>query len=249
MAYKQMAYVYDKLMEDAPYDKWIEFTESMLEGNHVERIVDLGCGTGEITVRLAGKGFQMIGVDNSSDMLTYANNKATENKQNITWLHQDIRELEGLSNLDAAISYCDVINYVTEEADLKEVFKRTFSSLKSGGLFLFDIHSLHQVENNYHNQTFADVLDDVSYIWFCTEGDEKGEMYHDLTFFVSDGQKYNRFDEIHHQRTYSITFYSNLLLKAGFSNIKVYADFSVIDNNIEENSERIFFVAEKARDH
>ncbi|WP_156291128.1 class I SAM-dependent DNA methyltransferase [Oceanobacillus salinisoli] len=245
MAYQQMAYLYDQFMSEAPYDKWIDFTENIIEDSQVSRIADLGCGTGEIAVRLAERGYQMTGVDYSADMLTYADSKANEKNLSITWLHQDLRELEGLANLDLAVSFCDVINYITNKDELEDVFQQIFAILKPGGLFIFDVHSIYQVEHHFKNQTFADVLDHMSYIWFCIEGEEVGEMFHDLTFFAQEGDKYIRFDEFHHQRTYSIEFYHQLLFEAGFNNIKVYADFS-LENLVHKDSERIFFVAEKA---
>ncbi|RDW21740.1 class I SAM-dependent DNA methyltransferase [Oceanobacillus chungangensis] len=247
MAYQQMAFVYDKLMSDAPYDSWINFTMKVIQnsGKQVKEIADLGCGTGEITTKLAERGYVMTGVDYSSDMLAYAEHKASERNVSIQWLHQDLKELEGLANLDAAISYCDVMNYITAEDDIKQVFVRIADSLKAGGLFMFDVHSLQHVEQNYVNQTFADVTDDASYIWFCSEGDEPGEMFHELTFFSLDGDRYTRFDEYHHQRTYSVNFYKKLLEAAGFENINIYADFSLKEENINDQSERIFFIAEK----
>ena len=240
-----MAYVYDKFMADAPYDEWVHFTLKLLGNRKVNRVADLGCGTGEISIRLAEQGFEMIGLDNSEDMLTYAANKANEKKISITWLHQDLTKMEGLDNIDLAVSYCDVINYITEKDQIKEVFRRTYSSLKQDGMFIFDVHSIHQVEQNYKNQTFADVLEDMSYIWFCSEGEEIGEMFHDLTFFVLDQDKYVRFDEYHHERTYPISFYKETLKEVGFTNVQVYADFSLDLDQLHEQSERIFFVAEK----
>lgn len=247
MAYQQMAYLYDQLMLNAPYEKWVFFTEQMIANSNrdIKKIADLGCGTGVITTKLAEVGYDMTGVDYSTEMLTYAEHKASEDNLQIQWLHQDLVRLEGLSNYDAAISYCDVINYITDASDLKKVFQNVADTLKVGGLFIFDIHSLYQVEHNYINQTFADVTDDASYIWFCSEGDERGEMFHDLTFFSREDNKYRRFEEFHHQKTYSIDFYKKLLDESGFENLKIYADFSLKENEIGEKSERIFFLAEK----
>jgi len=247
MAYQQMAYLYDQLMVDAPYDEWVLLTEKIIanSGKKVKKIADLGCGTGEITTRLATKGYNLTGIDYSTDMLTYAEHKASKNNLSIQWLHQDLITLNGLSDYDIAISYCDVINYITTEADLENVFRNVAASLIDGGMFIFDVHSLYQVEHHYINQTFADVTDDASYIWFCTAGEERGEMFHDLTFFSREGQTYTRFDEFHHQKTYSIEFYKKLLHQSGFENVKIYADFSLKANHIDEKAERIFFLAEK----
>ena len=248
MAYQQMASLYDQLMTNAPYDQWLQFTKSIIEksGKNIKTIVDLGCGTGEITIGLAKAGYNLTGVDFSSDMLTYAEQKASNEKQSIQWINQDLRELTGFTNLDVAVSYCDVINYITSENELATVFTRVAESLKVGGLFIFDVHSLQHVEHRLVNQVFTLVTDDISYIWDCSEGEEFGEMHHDLTFFASDGHgKYDRFEEFHHQRTHSVEIYTRLLIEAGFEKPVLYSDFSLESDYLSEKSERIFFVAQK----
>lgn len=246
MAYEQMATLYDKFMKGAPYEDWVRFTKEMVKDRDIKQIIDLGCGTGEITLKLSQAGFQLCGVDYSEDMLSLALQKSLKLNLPIQWYCQDLRKLEGFSNIDCAISYCDVINYITEKEELENVFNRVYSLLKPGGIFLFDVHSVFQVENRYKNHTFADVLEDSAYIWNCVEGEFPGEVYHDLTFFTLEGEHYIRFDEYHHQRTYSINFYLKILQDSGFENIKIYADFSSEDN-VKEESERIFFFAEKRK--
>lgn len=247
MAYDQMGYLYDPFMKNAPYDKWLSFAQEIIKksGKNIETIADLGCGTGELTLKLAEKGYQLYGVDYSIDMLTFADQKARNENIPIQWLHQDLRELEGLTNLDAVVSFCDVINYITSESDLKNVFERIAQSLNDGGLLMFDIHSLYHVDHCLINSSFTDVTDDMAYIWECIEGDYPGEMFHELTFFVSEGGKYNRIDEFHHQRTYPIKVYEKLLIDAGFEKPVLYNDFSLKSGNLNEKSERIFIVTQK----
>ncbi|WP_099158568.1 class I SAM-dependent DNA methyltransferase [Virgibacillus ndiopensis] len=247
MAYQQMANLYDQLMGDAPYDQWLNFTKEIFRrsGKTINHIADLGCGTGQITTRLAQAGFDTIGIDYSVDMLSYAQQRSSAESLPIQWIHQDLRELEGHTGLDAVVSYCDVINYITTKGELTLVFNNIFKMLRPGGMFIFDVHSMYHVKNNFVQKTFADVNDDISYIWFCSAGDEIGEMYHDLTFFVADGDKYVRFEEEHHQRTYSVDFYNDLLEAAGFKIQNLYGDFSLKQESVHEKTERIFFVCEK----
>lgn len=168
MPYQKLAYVYDSFMSDAPYDRWIDFTKQMIKKTGtVNQIIDLGCGTGEISIRLAREGYQLIGVDFSHDMLAVAQQKASQAQLQVHWVHQDIRALEGFSDIDMIVSYCDVINYMTTEEDLCFVFNHVHKSLREGGLFVFDIHSLFHVKNNLINQTFSYVDDRMSYIWHC----------------------------------------------------------------------------------
>ncbi|WP_186576469.1 class I SAM-dependent DNA methyltransferase [Aquibacillus kalidii] len=249
MSYQKMAYVYDVLMEDAPYDDWMLFAEQMFKqyGSSVQTVADLGCGTGQLTRRLAKRGYHLLGVDYSSDMLTYAQQAAAEENLSIQWYKQDLRQLEGFHQIDAAISFCDVINYVTDKEDVKQVFQRIHNVLKQGGLFLFDAHSMRHVEENLKGETFAEIYDDLTYVWLCQPGEEEGEVYHELTFFVQDNDRYERFDETHHQRTFSINEYKQWLKEAGFTVRGIYSDFS-IEQTEANTGERIFFVCQKNQD-
>lgn len=247
MAYFHMAAVYDILMKDAPYQEWTDFAVKRFQehGSQVSTVLDLGCGTGTITRLLASKGFQMTGIDNSETMLTVAQNRASEEGMSIQWMLQDIRELDGFREMDAVVSFCDVLNYITEKAEISQVFKQANRALKNNGLFIFDIHALQYVENNLQGQTFAEIYDDISYIWLCDAGERTGEIYHDLTFFIRERELYERFDETHHQRTFNIEVYSDLLQENGFELINLYGDFSQ-QPGISENTNRIFVVAKKS---
>lgn len=247
MTYQQMAYVYDQFMDDAPYDQWVTFVKKMIQQAHldVDHIVDLGCGTGEITINLAEAGYHMTGVDLSSEMLATAEQKANYKQQKIHWLKQDLRSLRGLHHYDVAVSLCDVINYITTPREVERVFYHVFQLLRDGGLFIFDVHSLYHVENQMIHHNFSDVTDTSAYIWFCDEGEEPGEMYHDLTFFLKNGSTYERFEETHFQKTFHVDEYKRFLKKAGFRIKGIYSDFSIERNKIPEVAERIFFCAEK----
>src|SRR5699024_191735 len=107
MAYKGFAHVYDQLMAHAPYDKWVAFTEHMITQSNkkISTILDLGCGTGEIAIRLAKQGYTITGVDYASDMLTHAMAKSTQEQVPISWFQQDIIHLHGFSNIEIYISY------------------------------------------------------------------------------------------------------------------------------------------------
>ncbi|QTM99892.1 methyltransferase domain-containing protein [Sediminibacillus dalangtanensis] len=250
MSYVQLALVYDILMEDAPYEEWTAFAEKKFESyaKTIGKVADLGCGTGQITRRLANAGYRMTGIDNSEEMLAYAKRAAEETGQQIQWYHADITELSGFSQFDAAVSFCDVINYITDEQSLREAFANVNRILIPEGLFLFDVHSIEHIEHDMKGETFAEIYDDISYVWLCQPGENQGEVFHDLTFFIQEAdQRYQRFDEQHHQRTFSINQYRELLRETGFHVKGVYGDFS--DEPLGESpAERIFFVCEKKRE-
>lgn len=247
-SYRLLAQVYDDLMKEAPYDAWLELTLEAVNGRKVERVLDLGCGTGEFTLRLAKYFPHLYGVDLSNDMLTIARHKAETERVEATWIQQDLRQLEGFNGIDLAVSYCDVLNYIVSLEDIKKVFQNVYASLAPGGLFIFDIHSIHYVEEHLLHHTFAYQEDELAYIWDCVPGKYRGEMFHELSFFFAkdvDSSTYYRFDEVHHQRTYPSASYVDLLHQAGFRNIEVFADFSMKNNFLEDKSERIFILSEK----
>ncbi|MFC4388434.1 class I SAM-dependent DNA methyltransferase [Gracilibacillus marinus] len=248
MAYSKLAYIYDILMDDAPYDDWQAFVQSMVNKYlpHANKMLDLGCGTGELSNRFTTLGYQVTGVDYSEDMLAYAQEQSNKLQHRVHYIQQDIRLLNGLSGFDVSICLCDVLNYIVTEEDVRSVFNNAYKSLKVDGLFMFDVHSIKHMEESLANQTFAEIYDDVSYVWFCEKGEEIGEVIHDLTFFIQeDGNKYERFDEIHHQRTFSVEIYKQLLKEAGFTLLSMHTDFSMEQDVTPENGERIFFVCQK----
>lgn len=247
MAYHELASLYDQLMDHAPYDDWVQFTKDTIAQKEklVSRIVDLGCGTGEVAIPLAKEGYDMIGVDISTHMLACASNKALNENAQVQWLEQDMRQLTGLQDIDMVISYCDSINYITSEADLAAVFTGVYDSLAEGGLFVFDFHALPYATDHLMDQTFTHVSDGLSYIWDCEGGSLSGRMTHYLTFFQADGELYRRFDEVHEQRTFSLDVYESLLKKAKFNKITFYADFSLENSITADKGERIFAIAEK----
>ncbi|WLV23622.1 class I SAM-dependent methyltransferase [Aciduricibacillus chroicocephali] len=245
MAYEQLAQVYDAFMVDAPYDELLDFTCAVFNeyGKNVKNVADLGCGTGTMAIRLAQSKFSVQAVDYSADMLTAAEQQAAEAGAHIQFIHQDLRELAGLRNLDAAVSFFDVVNYVTEPEELSEMFKRVSSSLNDEGIFLFDVHSMHSIENHYAGETFSVIEDELCYVWFCEAGESPGEVYHDLTFFVREDDKYKRFDEYHHQRTYPIDFYESKLLEAGFKKNFWFGGADLKLKNMNEHASKIFILA------
>ena len=249
MAYSKLAYIYDNLMQDAPYEDWHQLVSHFIErlNPRGKKLLDLGCGTGKLSIRFAESGFEVTGVDMSEDMLAYAQAETIANGETVQYVQQDLRTLEGMNDFDIAFSLCDVMNYITDEEELKQVFTRIATSLSENGLFIFDVHSVNHFEHNMKNQIFSEIYEDLTYIWLCSEGERTGELIHDLTFFLQSEQNnlYERFDETHIQRTFSISTYQQLLQSAGFEIHQVCADFETEPIVSEESAKRIFFVCIK----
>ncbi|WP_433958827.1 class I SAM-dependent DNA methyltransferase [Cytobacillus horneckiae] len=247
MSYQQFAYLYDELMKDAPYDEWVKFLAKQTEKHHLQgnRLLDLACGTGELSVRLAQAGYDVVGVDLSEDMLAVAQGKAASQQVSIQFFQQNMAELDGLGKYDLICILCDSLNYLETEEEVAATFHAVYNHLSDGGLFVFDVHSLYKMAYLFIDQTYVLNDEEISYIWQSFAGEHEHSAEHELSFFVLDEEsgRYDRYDELHYQRTFSPEVYQTWLNECGFTILQVSADFH--DGPIEENPERIFFVCAK----
>jgi ubiquinone/menaquinone biosynthesis C-methylase UbiE len=247
MTYARFAYLYDDLMKDVPYQDWVHFLDVQMTRYGVSgmKILDLACGTGELSVRLAAEGYEVTGVDLSLDMLAVAQEKAAEKGLPLFLIEQDMSQLEGLEQYDVVGIFCDSLNYLQTEEEVLSTFAGVWSHTKKGGLFLFDVHSLFKMNELFTDQTYAYNGDKISYIWQCFAGNHPYSVEHELTFFELEPANglYRRYDELHFQRTFPIAQYEEWLRMTGFEILAVTADFQDQDPN--ETSERIFFTARK----
>lgn len=244
--YQHFALLYDELMTDVPYDKWIVFIEQMMGkyGNESKHILDLGCGTGSISIPLASKGYTVTGIDLSEDMLTVAQAKAIQRGVNVTFYQQDMRELSNFSCFDVIGIFCDSLNYLKNEEEVQKTFQNVYNQLVPNGLFLFDVHSIYKVTEKFLGHTYSSNDENISFIWNCYEDVLKDSVEHELTFFVKQNDHlYKRFDEVHVQRTFAVELYKKWLEQAGFQILEITADFSNLPP--VDTSERIFFAAKK----
>jgi ubiquinone/menaquinone biosynthesis C-methylase UbiE len=234
-------------MKDVPYDGWVRFIERQSEryGIAGRKILDLACGTGELSLRLAQSGYEVTGVDLSEDMLAVAREKAEKSKLPLFLVAQDMSQLEGLDQFDLVGIFCDSLNYLQSEQEVISTFERVSQHTVQGGLFLLDVHSLYKMNELFAEQTYAYNGEEISYIWQCFAGELPYSVEHELTFFELEKMSglYRRYDEIHFQRTFSVEQYADWLRKTGFEILSVTADFA--DQAPDDTSERIFFTARK----
>ncbi|GEN46477.1 class I SAM-dependent DNA methyltransferase [Alkalibacillus haloalkaliphilus] len=243
--YKEMAQVYDELMNDAPYGQWIDFTKQAVKHYSKQTpsgLLDVGCGTGELSLQLAQQGYEVTAFDQSQQMIDHAMAKM-ESEHEIHFLKADATEFQLNKAFDLIVSYCDVINYLTDENSLTKAFNQIYEHLTDSGLFIFDIHGQGYIDFLLNSEMFSEVREDISYVWFCEETERSHEVVHDLTFFVqTEHELYKRFDETHKQRTFPVDQYKQLLSSIGFQEVTVCSDFSL---EYREDADRIFFICQK----
>ena len=200
-SYENFARVYDELMDNVPYEEWAQFILNLLQDRKITEglVLELGCGTGKMMTLLGKAGFDMIGVDNSVEMLQIAREKTS---QDFLYLLQDMREFEPGEKVSAVVSACDSINYILEPEDLQAVFFCVSESLKEGGIFIFDVNTPYKYEVLMADNTIAENRDEGSFIWDnYYDADEKINEY-DLTLFIKEQSEdeddiYKKFEETH----------------------------------------------------
>lgn len=243
-AYEAFAKVYNTFMEDVPYKKWAAFIEKMMKHYSImpKIMCDLGCGTGTMCRLFAKKGIEMIGIDNSEDMLMQAMSYQEDEGANILYLHQDMASFELYGTVDVIYSSCDSINYLLEKDNVLAAFKWVNNYLEPGGLFIFDINTVYKYTQVLNDQTFAYQTEDAAYIWENYFDQEEKINEFTVNFFIKENQDYyRRTEEIHYQRAYEIDEIKELLEKAQLELLGIYDDYT--DKPCRENTLRATFVA------
>lgn len=246
MNYNKFAYVYDRLMKGTPYHKWVKLTEEIIEKYKIapNQIIDLGCGTGNIAIPLSLRGYNMIGIDLSADMLSIAYDKMISHHVSFPLIQQDMKELQIPDQTEMIISFCDSLNYLAGAEELKQTFIQVNKQLISGGYFIFDMHSPYKITKIFNQQSFAWNDEEISVIWLTDIDKEQLIVEHDLTFFVETTEDcFEKFQEIHKQQTYTIETVEKVLNETGFELIATYGDYQL--QPVQETSERIFYIVKK----
>ena len=242
-AYGGFAAVYDAFMDNVPYGEWAEYLIGLLADYGVTDglVLELGCGTGSLTELLARHGFDMIGVDVSEEMLQAAMEKRAASGLDILYLLQDMREFELYGTVAAVVSICDSMNYLTGDGDLAAVFKLVNNYLDPGGVFIFDLNTIHKYRDEIGEETIAESREDAGFIWENYFDEESRINEYDLTLFVrEDGDLYRRYDETHYQRAYELSEIKQAAEEAGMEFVTAYDAFT--RETPRKDSERIYVV-------
>ncbi len=240
-AYTHLSAIYDLFMSDVNTEDWVSYIDKIIKncGQNTGRIVEVACGTGRISIPLKKAGYNMACCDSSSQMLNIAQENARKSGLNIPFIKQDMRKLE-MGICSAVLSCCDGINYLTSETDALAFFKSAFSSLRAGGILLFDISSEYKYKNIIGNNIFYEDTDDVTYFWQNSFNSPLLNM--DITVFTRSGEFYSRTDEAHTQRCWTCSQLTLLLQDAGFTDIRFYEFGTFLP---PQSCDRIQFVATK----
>lgn len=243
-AYQALAGVYDVLTGDVGYQRRADYLEKLFQKSRipVHTVLDLACGTGAMTAALMERGYELVSVDGSPDMLAAAREK-TEGAAGIApvFLHQDMRLLDLYGTVDAAVCCLDSLNYLTGARDVQKVLERLHLFIAPGGLLVFDINSAAKL-SSLDGQVFLDETEDIYCVW-RTEYEKRSRIcsyWMDIFTRRPDGT-WDRAGEEHRQKAYEVDELRAWLLEAGFNRIRTYGDCRM--SAPRPGEQRIYFSA------
>ena len=246
-SYGFLAGCYDQLTYDVNYAAWADYIEKHFSKSvlPIRTVLDLACGTGSLTRQLALRGYELIGADQSPEMLAQAAEKDWDQVPiRPLFLCQSMEKLDLYGTIDACVCCLDSVNYVTDPKKLQRAFERVHLFLMPGGLFLFDVNSPEKLEG-LDGQVFLDETEDTYCVW-RTEFSRRSRV---CSYFMdvfrldpSTGQ-WDRGEELHRERAYTVPELSAMLAQAGFVDVKTYGALKMRPPKAGE--QRIFFTARK----
>ena len=254
--YNAIASVYDKFNAEIDYKKWANFIEASFDRyleKRPELVLDLACGTGKMTRELSLRGYDMIGVDGSEQMLSVASDGNYDEDLNkiheILYLLQDMRSFELYGTVGAVVSCLDSINYLVEDGDLEKTLKSVHNYLDPDGLFLFDVNSPYKFREIYGDNAYIleDEIDGCAvYCGWQNCFDEKSGIcdFYLTLFSENEDGTYSRSEEEQKERMYTLEQLKNALETSGFEFLGAFANYDF--GEIEETTPR-FYIAARAK--
>ena len=248
MIYDLLAPIYDKVNGEIDYSAWADFIEENVKKYNpnmkTELVLDLGCGTGKMTIELARRGYDMTGVDLSAEMLDIARCAAERCglSDKMLWLLQDITEFELYGTVELCVSCLDTVNHLTSPQELKKCLSLVHNYLVPDGLFLFDINGKRKFEEIYADNSYVMEEGNSVCVWQNSYNRKTKLCDFFITLFEEDDDgKYNRYDELQTERMYTLRSISSALAECGFEFIGAYSDLEFTEAT--DNSERIYISA------
>lgn len=235
--------VYDFLMDEEVYEQWFSYASSFFNRQDGP-LLDLACGSGALTLRLASAGFDMIGLDLSEAMLSQAQMAAQDQQLSLPFIQGDMRDLSALTRVAGVLCSLDALCYLPYLEDVLMVFEQVYDLLDEGAYFLFDVHSTYKMEEIFYSYHYNYAAEDWVFTWESFQADEEYSVIHQLDLFnKEDDGSYQRLSRNVYQWTHPYERYLQLLKHVGFQDINISSDFGKSDDLSQ--AERWFFACQK----
>jgi SAM-dependent methyltransferase len=224
-AFHVIAPYYDELMQDVPYDRWVQYYLQLLreQGISPKKLLDVCCGTGTMAEKLYRKGYQVVGIDLSEAMIDRAFSKATKNREEIEYKVADASHFALGQKFDAAYSFFDSLNYILDPQSLRKAFACVAAHLYPGGSFIFDLNTAYAFESGLFNQEDFHPRAKVKYRWRGSYDPATRIVEVEMDFWLGN----RRLVEIHKERAHSFHEVREFLAQAGFCDIRAYNSYTL----------------------
>lgn len=242
-SYEFLAEIYDDLMRDVDYSAWADYLMGLVldQGDKPLNILELGCGTGNITTELLQRGYEVVGIDISEEMLEIAEEKTEDYGDKIILIEQDITALDfDIYEIDTILAANDTFNYILEKDKLQGLLAYLHPRLKTGGQLAFDISSKYKLARTLGGNTFGESFEDMAYLWENYYDPALEQVFMEINIFEKKGELYERLTESHTQKAYETEEIRTMLEEIGYRNVRIYSDFNRKEE-IPEEAQRIFF--------
>lgn len=244
--YGDFAYYYDLLTENVDYESRCNYIHSLLAENGIGKgiLLDLACGTGTVSMLMSEKGYDVIGVDASEEMLSQAQEKKMEAESDVIFLCQKMEELDLFGTINGAVCTLDSINHVTDADTVREIFRRVSLFMEDKGIFIFDVNTPHKHREVLGSNTFVYDLDDIYCVWQNTT-DEDLLTTINLDIFEKDEEDdvYYKYSEQFCEKGYDLSDIEKWVTECKFEIIGVYEEMT--KEPVRENTQRAVFVLKK----
>ena len=241
-SYNIFSKYYDYLTQNVDYDAGSSFISGIFKANNVKTALDLACGTGIMSKRLIKEGYEITGIDSSSEMLTQAQQRLLNYEGKYSLIHAKMQDFSLEKPVDAVICCLDSINHLTDEKDVLKTIENVYNSLTDGGVFIFDVNTVYKHQTQLNNKAYVFDEEDFFLAW-DNELEEDNLVRIMLDFFVFNGESYDRYSEEFYEKAYSTQVLCDMLKSVGFDNINIYGGFDY--SKPLEDSERLYFVCKK----
>ncbi len=245
MSYEDFSRFYDLLTDNVEYKKRADYFCRLLSlcGINGGIMLDLACGTGSISVEMAKKGFDVIGVDSSIGMLNAARQKVYESGEQILLLNQSMDDIDLFGTVDCAVCVLDSINHLSDSEQVKRTFEKVSLFMNPGGAFAFDVNTLYKHKNILADNSFVYDLEELYCVWQNNFNEADGSVDISLDFFEEEDGVYYRSGESFTEKAYELDDIQKWLEESGFEVIGIYDDMTT--ESVHPETERAVFLAKK----